>query len=63
MAEVKLGLRVFATSRSLATMSTLDALGIETLPLDVTDMESIRQAKVIISERAGGTLNILINNA
>ena len=63
MAQTTPGLRVFATSRSLATMSTLDALGIETLALDVTDTESIRQAKSVISERTGGTLNILVNNA
>lgn len=44
-------------------MPTLAAIGIETLALDVTDVNSIREAKTVIEERTGSSLGILVNNA
>jgi 1-acylglycerone phosphate reductase len=44
-------------------MEHLAAIGIETLALDVTQIENIRKTKEEISTRTGGRLDILINNA
>ncbi|ETW84895.1 hypothetical protein HETIRDRAFT_311634, partial [Heterobasidion irregulare TC 32-1] len=55
--------QVFATSRNVDAMPTLAAIGIETLALDVTDVNSIREAKNVIAERTGSSLDILVNNA
>jgi 1-acylglycerone phosphate reductase len=57
------GLRVFATARSLESMSNLPENGIETLALDVTVSDSILSLKEEISKRTGGTLDYLYNNA
>ncbi|KAJ7654103.1 NAD-P-binding protein [Mycena polygramma] len=57
------GFRVFATSRRLESMQDLSALGIETLPLDVTDVAAIRKTRDEIVDRTGGKLDILVNNA
>ena len=57
------GLRVFATARSLDSMSNLSQSGIEILVLDVTVPESIIALKEDIIKRTGGTLDILYNNA
>lgn len=37
--------------------------GIEVLELEVTDQESISKCAQIVSERTGGSLDVLINNA
>ncbi|KAM0346006.1 hypothetical protein ACHAPU_006060 [Fusarium lateritium] len=57
------GMRVFATARSLRTLTNLEAEGIETLVLDVTDPESITNLRNEISSRTQGKLDILMNNA
>lgn len=57
------GFRVFATARSLNTLSNLSEKGIETLALDVTKPESIANLKNEIATRTGGSLNVLFNNA
>ncbi|KAJ7612400.1 NAD-P-binding protein [Mycena polygramma] len=57
------GFRVFATSRRLESMEELSVLGIETLPLDVTDVAAIRKTRDEIVDRTGGKLDILVNNA
>ncbi|KAJ6501955.1 NAD-P-binding protein [Mycena sanguinolenta] len=57
------GHRVFATSRRLDSMDSLAALGIETLELDVTNIDAIRKIKAEISTRTGGKLDVLVNNA
>ncbi|KAF4958244.1 hypothetical protein FSARC_11049 [Fusarium sarcochroum] len=57
------GFRVFATARSLKTLSNLTEKGIETLTLDVTQPESIAALKSEIVSRTGGSLDILFNNA
>jgi len=57
------GLLVFATSRSLQSMEHLQALGIKTFALDVTDIGAIRSVKAQIADATGGKLDILVNNA
>ena len=39
------GLRDFATARNLAKVDHLKRLGLETLPLDVVDVASIKQCR------------------
>jgi 1-acylglycerone phosphate reductase len=59
------GLLVFATARKMEAMNDLDAPGIKRLELDVTNIESIRNArdslKVLLGNGIG--LDILVNNA
>ena len=57
------GLRVFATARKAESINDLKGKGIETLSLEVTDIDSINALKEEISSRTGGTLDILVNNA
>lgn len=45
-------------------MQTLDELpNVTQLFLDVTDLGSIRGAKILIEEEMGGKLDVLVNNA
>lgn len=55
--------RVFATARKTTSIADLAELGIETLPLEVTDSSSIASLKHEIASRTGGKLDILVNNA
>lgn len=57
------GWRVFATARRVDTVAELAALGIETLPLEVTSQDSIDALKKEVLVRTGGRLDMLINNA
>ncbi|PQE10300.1 hypothetical protein CJF32_00000857 [Rutstroemia sp. NJR-2017a WRK4] len=57
------GLRVFATARNLSKIEHLKKMGLETLPLDVTDAASIKAAVESIKSITGGTLDILVNNS
>ena len=57
------GYLVFATARNVESMQGLSELGIETIPLDVTKIETIRAAKEIVSKENDGKLHILVNNA
>lgn len=57
------GFRVFATARSLKSITNLEEKGVETLTLDVTSRESITALKAEISNRTGGNLDMLFNNA
>jgi 1-acylglycerone phosphate reductase len=57
------GLRVIATARRPETMSGLEAIGVETLKLDVTDSASIKSVREQVSNLLGGKLDILVNNA
>jgi NAD(P)-dependent dehydrogenase (short-subunit alcohol dehydrogenase family) len=59
----KKGLRVFATARNLIKVQHLKDLGLEILPLDVTDDESIKQVVQSVKALTGGTLDILVNNS
>jgi len=59
----KKGLRVFATARNLRKVQHLKELGLEVLPLDVTDQASIIQAVESVKALTDGTLDILVNNS
>jgi 1-acylglycerone phosphate reductase len=59
----KKGLRVFATARSLSKVQHLKELGLDILPLDVTDEDSIKKAVESVKAATGGTLDILVNNS
>ncbi|KAF7507559.1 hypothetical protein GJ744_010350 [Endocarpon pusillum] len=58
------GYRVFATARSPSTISSLAALGIETLALELHDPQTIRSLQSQIRSLTNGRgLDILVNNA
>lgn len=58
------GLTVYATARDPAKMAHLKDLGIKTIALDVTSLESIAEAVKLVRELAGDRgLDMLINNA
>ena len=57
------GCRVFATARSLKSISNLSAAGIEVFTLDVTSEESIEALKAEITSLTNGKLDVLYNNA
>jgi short-subunit dehydrogenase len=53
---------VYATARRVSTLSALEARGIRTATLDVTDGESIRRLQARL-QHDGVTVALLINNA
>ncbi|KAF2165954.1 hypothetical protein M409DRAFT_55316 [Zasmidium cellare ATCC 36951] len=55
--------RVLATTRNTAKMTSLAALGITTLQLDVLSDASVAECASEVSKLTGGSLDILINNA
>lgn len=58
------GFRVFATSRSLKTMSKVSNLsGVRVLQLDITSATDLQATKNTVSEDTGGSLSYLINCA
>ena len=57
-----LGWRVFATARQPADVQRLQAEGLESLPLDLRDSESIRTAVAAILAQTDGQLEALFNN-
>ncbi|KAK0514798.1 hypothetical protein JMJ35_002177 [Cladonia borealis] len=57
------GLHVFATARNEKALADLTAVGIEALSLEVTSPEAILEVKRHVSERTGGSLDYLVNNA
>jgi len=57
------GFHVIATARSRDAIKDLEAVGISTLSLEVTNPESIAAAKKEVDALAGGYLDILVNNA
>jgi NAD(P)-dependent dehydrogenase (short-subunit alcohol dehydrogenase family) len=56
------GWNVYATARRLESIRDLEAAGCKTLPLDVTDEDSMREAVERV-ERAEGSVGSLVNNA
>jgi NAD(P)-dependent dehydrogenase (short-subunit alcohol dehydrogenase family) len=56
------GMTVYATARRLESIEDLRAAGCRTLPLDVTEEESMR-AGVAAVEEAEGSVGALVNNA
>jgi len=57
------GYLVFATARNVESMKGLSELGIETIPLDVTKIDTIRAAREIVSGANNRKLHVLVNNA
>ena len=57
------GWRVFATARQPADVARLQAAGLESLLLDLSDSASIQTAVATVLERSGGRLDALFNNA
>jgi NAD(P)-dependent dehydrogenase (short-subunit alcohol dehydrogenase family) len=55
------GWRVFGTSRKPDAGNA--AMGVEMLPLDVRSDDSVRQCAAAVLEKAGGRLDLLVNNA
>jgi 1-acylglycerone phosphate reductase len=58
-----LGLRVIASARRIEALADLQALGIDTISLDVTDTAAITAAKEQVHTLTGGGLDIFVNNA
>lgn len=56
------GYRVFATARKQDSLTELQQLGLETIRLEMTDPDSVKQAVLQLQQQAGG-LDILVNNA
>jgi NAD(P)-dependent dehydrogenase (short-subunit alcohol dehydrogenase family) len=59
---VKKGWPVYATARKVETLADLEEAGARTLPLDVTDETSMREAVATV-ESDRGAVGVLINNA
>jgi 1-acylglycerone phosphate reductase len=57
------GWRVFASARDPKKLSATVAAGIESVVLDVSSEDSLKQAVATVSELAGGSLDALVNNA
>jgi 1-acylglycerone phosphate reductase len=57
------GYRVFATARTLRSMTTLEQEGIECFEMDVTDLDTVKSVKDQVTQKTGGTLDIIVNNA
>ena len=56
------GYRVFASARKQEDVERLASQGLESIPLDLRDSESIRDALGEVLERTGGALYALFNN-
>lgn len=56
------GYRVFASARRTEDLQKLQALGLESLPLDLADSTSIKSAVAEVLARSGGRLDALFNN-
>jgi len=56
------GYRVFATVRNHQDISKLEAIGLESLQLDLDDSHSIKNAVSEVLKRSNGTLDALFNN-
>ncbi|KAK4692836.1 hypothetical protein P7C71_g4443, partial [Lecanoromycetidae sp. Uapishka_2] len=57
------GLHVFATARNEKALEDLTKIGIDALSLEVTSPIAIAEVKKYVSERTGGSLDYLVNNA
>ncbi|MCA1929997.1 SDR family oxidoreductase [Rheinheimera sp.] len=56
------GYRVFATARKEADLVALQHLGLETIALEMTEADSVKEAAVQLKQQVG-RLDILVNNA
>src|SRR3954449_4596408 len=59
---LRAGLTGYATARNVESIADLRALGARTMPLDVTNEESMRSAVERVQQEAGA-VGVLINNA
>lgn len=57
------GLHVIATARNKDVLKDIEAMGMSTLSLDVTNAEDIEKARKEVEVLTGGNLDILVNNA
>jgi NAD(P)-dependent dehydrogenase (short-subunit alcohol dehydrogenase family) len=57
------GWQVFASARNLKKLQETEAAGIQSIQLDVTSEESIKNAVAQISKETKGSLDALVNNA
>jgi 1-acylglycerone phosphate reductase len=57
------GLHVIATARNKDVLKDLEAVGMSTLSLDVTNGEDVEKARKAVEVLTGGKLDILVNNA
>lgn len=57
------GFRVFATARKQADLDALTQLGLEALPLDLNNPNSIKNLASQVLEKTNNQLDVLINNA
>ncbi|MBU0911385.1 MAG: SDR family oxidoreductase [Gammaproteobacteria bacterium] len=62
LAAKQQGYRVFATARKEADLAQLQQLGLETIALEMTNPDSVKQAVLQLQHQAG-RLDILVNNA
>ncbi|MGY5796515.1 SDR family oxidoreductase [Rheinheimera faecalis] len=62
LAAKQQGYRVFATARKQADLMLLQQLGLETIALEMTNPDSVKQAVLQLQQQAG-CLDILVNNA
>jgi 1-acylglycerone phosphate reductase len=56
-------IKVIATARDLKKVQHLKDLGIDTLQLDVTSDESVKEAVSAVHKMTGGRLDFLVNNS
>ena len=54
---------MFATARNKDSILDLEAMGMDTLSLEVTSHKSILEARDEVTRRTGGSLDYLVNNA
>ncbi|ODV94194.1 hypothetical protein PACTADRAFT_51073 [Pachysolen tannophilus NRRL Y-2460] len=57
------GFKVFACARNFENMKDLVEYGIEPISLDVTNAEKVLEVRDLISNKTGGKLDLLYNNA
>ncbi|KAI0387563.1 IBR finger domain protein [Hypomontagnella monticulosa] len=55
--------RVFASARNMSKLKQAEAIGIETIQLDISSDESIKSCVSRVQELTGGSLDALVNNA
>ena len=61
--NILLGLHVIATGRDPSMLEGLRGKGMSTVPLDVTDADSIATCHEKVQKITNGKLDILVNNA
>ena len=57
------GYRVFASARKQADLERIREAGLDAVPLDLRDADSVSDAVTFVTQATGGGLDLLINNA